>query len=212
MSMLGMPMGMILVALGVPAAELAFGHEWRSAGFAAMILAGMTTTGIVISFASEILKADGRPDLLTRVRGINLGVGLAAMIALTWAGLYGVCAGLTLGTFVGAVAALIYVARQLELPPSALLAEMAPTAGAATAMAAILTALEFGVVQAGSRGTALGIVLLLAEGALGFFLYLAFLRVFSREHLHEARDLAGRAVPAQLTRRLRRRNDDPADA
>jgi hypothetical protein len=133
------------------------------------------------------------------------------MIALTWAGLYGVCAGLTFGTLVGAVAALVYVARQLELPPWALLAEMAPTAGAATAMAAILTALEFGVVQAGSRGTALGIVLLLAEGALGFLLYVLFLRVFSRGHLDEARDLARRAVPARLTRRRGRRDDDPAD-
>lgn len=213
MAMLGMPMGMILIPLGVPAAELAFGHEWRSAGFAAMILSGMTTTGIVISFASEILKADGRPDLLTRIRGINLVVALTAMIALTWGGLYGVCAGLTFGTFVGAVAALVYVARQLELPSRALLAEMAPTAGAATAMAAILTALEFGLVQAGSHGTAVGIVLLLAEGTLGFLLYVGFLRLFSRAHLDEARDLAKRAVPARLTRRLGRGGDnDPADA
>jgi PST family polysaccharide transporter len=201
MALIGMPMGMMLVALGLPAAELAFGHEWKTAGYGAMVLSGMTTTGVVISFASEVLKADGRPDRLTRVRGLNLAVALVGMLALVPLGLIGVCAGLTIGTVAGAVYALVLVSDQLGLRVTTVLRQMAPTAGAATGMAAILCPLEFLVVQAGSRGTLLGVVLLLAEGLLGLTLYVIFLRLLSREHLDEVRDVAARLLPERLTRR-----------
>jgi PST family polysaccharide transporter len=205
MAIIGMPMGLILIPLGVPAATIAFGSVWKSAGYAAMVLAGTAAAGTLISCSSEILKADGRPDLLTRVRGLTLVVAVVAMVALTPLELIGVCAGLTIGTIAGAGYALLLVRRQLELSVTGLLRQFLPSTAAALGMAAVLTPLEFLVVKAGSRGTVVGIVLVLAEAALALVLYVLFLRLFSRGHFDEMRGVMTRLLPARF------RGDSPTE-
>jgi O-antigen/teichoic acid export membrane protein len=185
MSMIGFPMGILLVPLGVPAAVIAFGDVWRDAGYAAMALAGVAVTGTLISFASEVLKADGRPDILTRIRFVTLIAVLAGMIALLPFDLIGVCLGFSLGTFVGVVYAIVRVAQQLEIPARRLAREVLPTAAAAVFMAAVLTLVEFLLVDASSHGTAVGLGLLGLEGLLGIVLYLLALRVLSPDSFRE---------------------------
>jgi len=185
MAMIGFPMGLILVPLGVPAAVVAFGEIWKSAGYAAMALAGIAASGTMISFASEVLKADGRPDRLTRVRGVSLIASIVFMIALLPFDLVGVCAGLTIGATIGAGYALVIVGRQLEIAPWALVREILPSAIAAIAMAAVLTPIEFLLIQASTHGTIIGLVLLAFEALLGAGIYLLTLRLASRGQFTE---------------------------
>jgi hypothetical protein len=134
-----------------------------------------------------------------------LVVAVVAMVALTPLELIGVCAGLTIGTIAGAVYALLLVRRQLELSVTGLLRQFLPSTAAALGMAAVLTPLEFLVVKAGSRGTVVGIVLVLAEAALALVLYVLFLRLFSRGHFDEMRGVMTRLLPARF------RGDSPAE-
>ncbi|HEY5052020.1 MAG TPA: polysaccharide biosynthesis C-terminal domain-containing protein, partial [Solirubrobacterales bacterium] len=202
MSMIGFPTALILVPLGVPAAVIAFGEVWKSAGYAAMALAGIAATGTMISFASEVLKADGRPDRLTAVRGVSLIASIVFMIALLPFDLIGVCAGLTIGATIGAGYALVIVGRQLEIDPWALAREVLPSATAAIVMAAVLTPVEFLLVQASSHGTILGLLLLALEALLGAGIYLLALRLASRSQSAELMTLVRRLI-------LRRGEADP---
>jgi hypothetical protein len=91
-----------------------------------------------------------------------------------------------------------------------MLGEIWTFAVAAIFMAAVLVPLEFLVIDASSRGTVLGILLLCAEGLLGGLLYIGAVRVLDPSGF---RELIG------LVRRLLRRGGDeepeeepPADA
>jgi O-antigen/teichoic acid export membrane protein len=198
MSMIGFPMGLILVPLGVPAAAIAFGERWTDAGYAAMTLAGVTVAGTLISFASETLKAAGRPNILTRIRVVNLVAAVVFMIVLLPFDLVGVCGGLSIGTAIGGVYAMVKVAELLEVSGRRILQEVVPSAAAAIFMAGVLTPVEFLIVDARSHGTAVGLGLLALEALLGVVLYFSALRVLSPDGFHELVSTLG-----QLLRRGR---------
>jgi O-antigen/teichoic acid export membrane protein len=67
MCALSFPLVLLMIPLGVPAAVLLFGDVWKNAGYATMALAGAAVGETLISFASEVLKADGHPQILFRV-------------------------------------------------------------------------------------------------------------------------------------------------
>jgi O-antigen/teichoic acid export membrane protein len=201
---IGFPMGLILVPLGVPAALIAFGDIWKDAGYGAMALSLLCVGGTLISFASEVLKADGRPDTLTRIRTVTLIAAVAFMVALVGFDLVGICAGFSIGTMVGASYAIARVGEQLQIGVSRLVREVLPAAVASVVMAGILTPLEFLVIDAGSHGTAVGLLLLIAEALLGLVVYLLALRVLAPESFQELIGLAGRL--------LRRRSGSEPDA
>ena len=96
--------------LGVPAAEILFGHVWREAGYATMILAAEATAGTITSFSSEVLKADGAPRAADRVHIVLFICSAVAMLALLPFGLYGVCAGVSIGS----CCASLYSLRQVR--------------------------------------------------------------------------------------------------
>jgi O-antigen/teichoic acid export membrane protein len=197
---IGFPLGLLLIPLGVPAAVIAFGEVWRDAGYAAMALAGVTVAGTLISFASEVVKADGRPDILAVIRVVNLVAAVAFMLALLPFDLVGVAAGLSLGTFTGAIYAVVKVSQLLEIPVRRMTHEILPATIAATFMAATLTPIEFLLVDASSHGTALGLCLLALEGLLGIGLYLLAMRIVSPDGFREL---------IALVKRLLRRGEDP---
>jgi O-antigen/teichoic acid export membrane protein len=194
MATIGLPFGLILVPLGVPAAVLAFGEVWRDAGYAAMALSGVMATGMLISFASEAMKADGRPDIVARIRVVTLVAAVAFMLALVPLELIGICVGLSLGTLAGAVYAMVKVSRQLEIGVRRLMLDVVPAAAAAIFMAAVLTPVEFLIVDASSRGTAAGVGLLVCEAMLGAGLYLLALRVLSPDSFRELFSLVRRLL------------------
>jgi O-antigen/teichoic acid export membrane protein len=191
MCTISFPLGMILIPLGVPIAVLVFGEVWRDAGYAAMALSLYPIAGTLLSLSAEVAKADGRPDIVARTQGVVLITGTLFMLALLPFGLVGVVAGLGLGWLAGGIYGLWKIERLLEIPIKDLLAEAFPPVAAALTMAAILTPLEFLVVQADSHGTALGLVLLAAEGILGLAIYLGALRLLAPETLREISGLVG---------------------
>jgi len=200
------PLGLILVPLGVPAATLLFGEVWRDAGYAAMAMAAFPVAGAVVSFASEVLKADGRPDVLARVHVVILVCGAIAMVALLPFDLVGVAAGLSLGTVGGAVYSLFRLGPLLGIPRLRMTAAFLPQAAAALLMAAVLTPVEFLLVDSASHGTALGLVLAGAEAAAGFALYALALYALAPA---TARDLA--TVIRRSVRRLGGPESDPVE-
>lgn len=198
MSMIGFPLGLIVVPLGVPAAVIAFGPVWKDAGYAAMALAAVTVVGTLISFSSAVLKADGRPDILTRIRIVILVAVAVFMVVLLPLGLIGVCAGLSIGTTIGATYAIVKAGQRLRVGFRSLARQTVPSLAAAVAMVAVLTPVEFLLVQASSHGIVAGVLLLAGETLLGLAVYLLTLRLFSHDTFSEL---------TSLLRRLLRRED-----
>jgi O-antigen/teichoic acid export membrane protein len=188
------PLVILLVPLGVPAAVILFGPVWRDAGYATMALTGGAVGNTVISFASEVLKADGHPELLTKVHVCLFSCTLVASLALLSLGLIGVAAGISLG----ALCASVYSLRQVRSLNAIVFREfsraIAPALLASLFMAAVLTPIEFLVVEADTRGTALGLLLIIVEGLAGLALYVGTMAVIDRHTLGELRDLAGGAI------------------
>lgn len=179
MCALAFPLGLLLVPLGVPAAVLLFGEPWREAGYAAMALALIPLAGTPVSFASEALKADGRPDILTRVHLVMALASVVAALALLPLGLIGVAAGLSVGATVGAAYATVRTSRLLGLSAQQVAAAMVPPLVAALAMVAVLTPVEFLLVDAADRATLPGLVALGAETLAGLGIFLAVLRLIA---------------------------------
>jgi hypothetical protein len=102
------------------------------------------------------------------------------MLALTPAiGLFGVGIGISVDAITGAAVAIAIASRTMEIPIRSFLVSIAPAAGAAVLMVAILFPVEKLLVDAADHGTALGLLLLAAEGLLGLAIYLLALRVLA---------------------------------
>jgi O-antigen/teichoic acid export membrane protein len=209
MSVLGFPSGLILVPLGVPLAVLLFGDVWRDAGYAAMGMGLFTGASSLSSVASEALKADGRPDRLTRMHTMTAIVTVLAMLALVPLGLSAVAIGLSIGAAVGGTAGMVYVVRLMAVERRDVLREIWPPLVAALTMAAVMTPVEFLVVKAADRGTGLGLLLLVAEAAAAALVYLAALAVLAPP---VARELVGgaRSLRGTLSTALRGAPDEEA--
>ncbi len=169
--MLGFPAGLILVPLGVPLAVLLFGEVWRDAGYAAMGMGLFTGASSLSSVASEALKADGRPDRLTRMHTATAVVTVAAMLALVPLGLSAVAIGLSIGAAVGATMGMTYVVRLIAVDRRDVLGEIWPPLVAALAMAAVMTPVEFLLVDAAGRAPRRVWLLLAAEGVAAAVIY-----------------------------------------
>lgn len=185
MCALSFPLVLILIPLGVPMAVILFGQVWKEAGYATMTLAPEAAAGTLISFASEVLKADGHPEVLTRVHICLFTLSAIAMLALLPLGLLGVTSGISLGCIGTSFYAMSKVRKLNAISIRELLREILPPLGAALAMAAIMVPLEFLVVEAASKGTLEGLGLLLAEGLGGLLLYVGFMHVVARHTMRE---------------------------
>jgi PST family polysaccharide transporter len=177
-SVVAMPLGLILAPLGEPLAIVAFGERWSLAGEITVATCLFIPAQTIASEIGEGFKGAGIPAKLTRVNAIAVMAGALAMLALTpLIGLYGVGVGISVNAIVGAGIAIALAHGALEIPARSFLVAVAPAAGAAVAMAVVLFPLENLVVHAADHGTALGLLLLAAEGLFGLAVYLLALRV-----------------------------------
>ena len=154
-----------------------------------MALVGVPITGTLVSFVSEALKADGRPDILTRLHVVMLITSTVAMIALLPFGLIGVAAGVSIGGVGGAVYGLRQVQCLNEFSAADFSQEILPAAAASILMAAVLLPLQFFVIDAASHGTTVGLLLLCGEALLGLALYATTLFLFAPDTIRETRSL-----------------------
>lgn len=187
MAVVGMPLGLILLPLGEPIATLVFGEVWRDAGFAAMALCLLPAGRALISVCSETLKADGRPQIVTRMHLVEVLVSIVAMALLLPFGLVGVAAGISVGAAAGCAYALRGLARSMALDLRAIVRDVMPPTAAAVTMAAVLTPLEQLVFDAAARDIAPGLALLTAEAMIGGAIYVVALRILAPDALGEMR-------------------------
>ena len=194
MCTLSFPLVLLLIPLGVPAAVILFGSVWKEAGYATMTLTGEAVAATLISFASEVLKADGHPEILTRIHLVLFGFMAAAMLALLPLGLLGVTSGISIGALGASIYALAKVGRLNAISAADYLRECAPPLLAALLMAAIMTPIEFLVLEAASRGTFVGLLLLLGEGLAGLLIFTAAMAVLAPGTIREMRDLVAKML------------------
>jgi O-antigen/teichoic acid export membrane protein len=194
MAILALGGGLIMIPLGEPLTTLAFGPVWADAGKAAMALGVFTAARGVSSLIVETLKADGRPDVVTRMNIIEVVVGSAAMVVLLPFGLVGVCIGISIGAVVRAAYAFSRAHTVVGLPLKRMLEAIRAPLLASLAMVAILYPLEAFVVQAGDQATATGLLLVALEAGLGLAIYGGILHALVPGALAEFRGLVGRML------------------
>jgi O-antigen/teichoic acid export membrane protein len=185
MCAVGFPLAMLVLPLGIPAAVIVFGDVWEQAGKAAMFLVGFPIGATLISFASEVVKADGRSDIQARLHVVTVISSTLFMVVLLPVGLMGVCAGASLGALVGGSYAVWRVKDLLELPSRELLSAVYTPFFAGAMMVVVLAPIEFLAVDAAAHGTAAGLVLLGAEAFVGLAVYAAALRLLAPETFRE---------------------------
>jgi hypothetical protein len=159
-----------------------------------MILTAESIATTFNSFASEVLKADGHPEILTRVHIVLFACMAVGMLALLPLGFYGICAGVAGGSLVAAIYPMWQVKRLNSFGNRELIRESAPPLVASLVMAAVLVPLQFLVVQAETHGTALGLVLLIGEGLLGLLIFIVAMLVLQPSTIFEVRDLGWKMI------------------
>ena len=185
MAMMAIFGGLILIPLGRPLSTLVFGEVWAEAGTVAAALAFFCAGRALTSLIVEALKADGRPDVVVRMNLVELVVGVVAMIALLPFGLIGVCLGASLAVVVRTVYSFIRADRVLGIPLAAMWREIRPPLVAGVVMAAVVLPLELLVVDAASHGTALGLLLVVAEALLALAIYVGVIHLLAPGALRE---------------------------
>jgi O-antigen/teichoic acid export membrane protein len=187
-ALIGIPLSLIFLPLGESIAVIVFGPPWREAGYAAMALCGYTGARALVSVAREAFKAIGHPEVLPRMQMVSAVLTIGGMLALVPLGLTGVAAAVSASSICIAVYAIRALHRVGGIPMRPMVDQIWPALAAGAAMVAVLLPLEQLLVRADSHGTALGLALLVGEGALGAAVYLGVLAAVAPAM---ARDLVG---------------------
>ena len=180
------PAGMLLLPLGEPLAVVLFGETWREAGQAAMAMCIYPCASILSSIASEGLKADGKPERLTRMHTVTTVSTVAMMLALLPLGLNGVAAGLSGGAVVGGIYALRQVRTHIGFSLGPMWERIWPPAVASVVMAGVVLGMER-LLNAGHNGTAVDAGLIAAGTALGLMVYVGLLAFLAPDTIRELR-------------------------
>ncbi|MGH2952438.1 MAG: oligosaccharide flippase family protein [Solirubrobacterales bacterium] len=174
------PIGMILLVLGEPFAVLVFGERWEQAGEATRALALFVPAQMVAQMIGEAFKGTGHPVERTWVNAIGVLAGVIAMAALIPPfGLIGVAVGVSVDALAGAISSVRRAHRAMGIPMRPMLAAIAAPLLATAPMVGVVLPLDTLLVDAGDRGTAAGLALLVGEGLAGLAIYAAAVRALS---------------------------------
>ena len=201
---LAVPVSFLLLPLGAPLAVLVFGDVWLQAGHLASAMFAFTAARAFNSVAREVFKASGRPDVLPRLQIVSTVATCGLIVAAVPIGATAVGAAISVASVAAAAYAIRAVSPIIGAPPRRILEQAWPSVAASGVMAAAVYGLEL-VLDAQAHGTAAGLALLSAEGAVGIGLYLAALAAISPATVRELVD-----VTSHLRARLRSRRDRPA--
>jgi O-antigen/teichoic acid export membrane protein len=185
----------IALATAVPIAVLFLGNEWHPAGHAIAALWGLLLGGAISSVAAESSKAIGRPELLVRIHGLNLGVTAVLVCAAAIPfGLIGVASAVSVSQVIVGLYAFGLVAPHMGMTWRELAAEAASPLVAASSLLAVMVSFEIAIHPL-DHGEALGLLLTGVQVVLGGVVYVAALAFVDPRR---AADLA------RLRRKLRR--------
>jgi PST family polysaccharide transporter len=188
MCTLSLPISLLLLPLGDQFALLAFGPDWPQAGDACKALAGMGIGQSVVSITSEVFKAAGKPQILTRVHGFTLGASLIVLPALAWGDVTGIAIAVSLVALLSGAYALRRAAGVVEIGMGELLGRLKGIAAAALLALAATMALDLLVFDGDtSRLGTLGPIA--AEAATMFGVFLLALRLLAGDDFRRGTEL-----------------------
>lgn len=182
MAMAVFPVSLLLFALGLPAALVVFGPEWRQAGYGVMALTLLPIGHAVVSLASEVFKAIGRTGELARMHLFHAVSTAVVMLALLPLGMLGVAAGASVGSLAVGTYAVVRLQAVAGMPASSLARGLVPPLVCSCWMGGAGYALDHFLVHAAAHGTALGLLLLVAEAIALLVLYVTTLATVSAGH------------------------------
>lgn len=169
------PVSLAMIPLGVPIAVLFLGSEWRPAGHAIAALWGLLLGGAISSVAAESSKAIGRPKLLVRIHGLNLGVTAILVIATAIPfGLIGVASAVSASQVLVGLYAFHLLSPHVGMSWRELAAETASPLIASGALVAAMVAFAV-LTDPLAHGEAVGFALTGAQVLIGGVAYVAAL-------------------------------------
>jgi PST family polysaccharide transporter len=185
------PMSLILVAIGEPLTVLLLGERWHTAGWVLSALAPLGVGWALGSITANVFKASGRPEILAKSSGISAGLAIALSVLFLPLGPVGIAGAASIDAIVIGAWMLREAIRIVGLPWRTIFPAIWQPTAAACAMTACVGLAEWLALDAASKGTLLGLVLLTLEVALGTLVYLALMAMIARETLVEALRLIG---------------------
>jgi PST family polysaccharide transporter len=184
---LAFPVSLLLLPLGQPIALLVLGDRWREAGHVMMALALYPAGMVLISLASEIFKAVGRPQLLTRVHTGRALLSVALLVPVAALGAIAISLAVSAAALIVGGWAIFLAAREVGVTFRDALSGVVPVVVGCLVMVATVLPLEVLVIRAGEKPAATGFPLLGAEALLGLASYALALRVIAPDLLRRMR-------------------------
>jgi O-antigen/teichoic acid export membrane protein len=203
--LLGMPLGFLMLPLGVPLAVLLFGTEWRLAGEAAAAMCAYVGFRSIVSLAAEAAKAAGRPQVLVRLYTVSAILTVALVAAGLPFGLVGVGAGISASAVGTAAYAMLVVSRPLELPVRRMIPQVWPALLGAVTMALAVLSLDRLLIEAEGLSPLPALFMIAAEMAFAAAVYVGVVGLISPSMGREVISMVG-----SLRRKIMRRRDRPA--
>jgi len=173
------PVTALTVSIGVPLVVVVLGEPWRSAGVAAVAMAGFGLGEAMNSVCGESMKGAGRSQLLNWMTLTGLVVGGGLLLALLPFGLVGIGLAISIATLSAGVLGLFLAAPVVGVSGSEIAGRMLPPVVASLVAMAVIAPLEHLVLRSDEHSVAAGLGLLTLD-ALGFALiYLATMRIIA---------------------------------
>jgi PST family polysaccharide transporter len=186
-----LPVSLLLIPLGDEFALLAFGPEWPQAGTACKGLAGIGVGYSIASISSEVYKAIGKPQLLTRMHGFTFVASIILMPALAWGEVAGIAIAISLVSLATAVYALRTTTRLLEMPLRDVLVRLSGLFGAALVALGASLALDL-LVFDGDTSRLGTLPRIAAVAATMFAVFLLSMRLLAPAELRRGADVLSR--------------------
>ncbi len=195
------PISLALVPLGEQLVLLLLGDQWEQAGRILAALCGLTAALPLITTASELCKATGKPRFLTRISGLAGIASIVSLFAFAPWGIVWVAVGLSLASLVVAAYTLRTAAGILRVPLRQVFRQLFPPVPAALGAAGLVLLLQELGVFGSPTATWQLLGLIAIEGSLFFCTYVLLLTAISPATLVETI----RIVPTARLRSLVRR-------
>lgn len=194
-----LPLSVMFLPLGVPAAVLLLGSTWRPAGHAIVGLCALLVASATMSASSEVFKAVGRPHLLIRMHSVSLTtIAIFVVAAAIPFGLVGVAVAVSASRCVTAAYGLRHAARLTGLHRDDLTRALKGPVAASLVMVLVMFGFA-ALVNPLDHRVVLAWILTAAEGVLGAIVYMAVLLAVDSERRRSAMKLVAVAQASALS-------------
>ncbi len=181
-----LPLSVMFLPLGVPAAVLLLGSTWRPAGHAIVGLCALLVASATMSASSEVFKAVGRPHLLIRMHSVSLTtITIFVVAAAIPFGLVGVAVAVSASRCVTAGYGLRHAARVTGLQRDDISRAVKGPAAASVVMVLVMFGFA-ALVNPLDHRVVLAWALTVAEAALGALVYGVVLLAVDRDRRRSA--------------------------